>query len=216
MAYINAQVSSLLCAVTQAQAAGKGCGENSRHSGTTFLQAGSAVTHCMSSSLTKLDQNRHHASISIACLASRRASMQPWQRREHKRRNIQALSHQKCLWHVQARDTQGSLITAEHHGGHHFWLLAAAGLRLRQPVNGMSPSSTARGLLIPAQSRNKPARSPSATQGRRTARHLRGSHAHAVGWVYSAVLPRIPQQEEQVQVHSQEQPCRYQSLPMKH
>lgn len=170
MAYINAQVSSLLCAVMQARAAGKGiCGENSRHSRTTFLQAGSAVTHCISSSLTKLDQNRHHASISIACLASRCASMQPWQRREHMRRNIQALSQQKCLWHVQARDTQGSFITAEHHGGHHVWLLAAARLRLRQPVDGMSPSSTARGLLMPAQSRNKPAQSPSATQGRPTA-----------------------------------------------
>ena len=139
----------------RAQAAGKGmCGKDAGHTRTKSLQPGSAATHCISSSRTK------HASSSIAWLASRCASAQPWQWHEH----VQAMIGQRCLLHVQARHMQRSFITAEHHGGHHYWLLAEAELSLRRPVD-VSRRQLGRGLLMPAQSRHKPTQSPSAAQG---------------------------------------------------
>ena len=130
------------------------CGKDAGHTRTKSLQPGSAATHCISSSRTK------HASSSIAWLASRCASAQPWQWHEH----VQAMIGQRCLLHVQARHMQRSFITAEHHGGHHYWLLAEAELSLRRPVD-VSRRQLGRGLLMPAQSRHKPTQSPSAAQG---------------------------------------------------
>lgn len=117
------------------------CGKDAGHTRTTILQAGSTATHCISSSRT------NHASTGIAWLASRCASTQPWQWHEH----VQAMIGQRCLLHVPARHMQRSFITAEHHGGHHYWLLAEAELSLRRPVD-VSRRQLGRGLLMPAQS----------------------------------------------------------------
>ena len=130
------------------------CGKDAGHTRTTILQAGSTATHCISSSRT------NHAGTGIAWLASRCASTQPWQWHEH----VQAMIGQRCLLHVQARHMQRSFITAEHHGRHHYWLLAEAELSLRRPVD-VSRRQLGRGLLMPAQSRHKPTQSPSAAQG---------------------------------------------------